>query len=130
LSERLEFGVAVADAMGMAADTLLSADYVALIDAVRLELQDAGNPAFIVAVRDAAGAPQLSPMVFAAVGPAAAYAERVATSAAGDERVLIISRQASHDRQFFDVLEPATLRRLHLHQEVIEASVAEAHGPI
>ena len=112
-------------------ETLLPSDYVRLVDAVRLELQDAGNPAFIVAIRDAGGTVHPAPMVFAAVGPAAEYARRIGASDAADgERVLIISRQATARRQSYDVLEPATLRRLHLQQEVIERSVAETDGPI
>ena len=112
-------------------DALLPSDYARLVDAVRLELQEAGNPAFIVAIRDTGGAVHLAPMVFAAVGPAGEYARRVAASAVSDgERVLIVSRQASAKRQSYDVLEPATLRRLHLQQEVIEQSVAETDGPI
>jgi hypothetical protein len=115
----------------MPPDTLRPSDYVQLIDAVRLELQEAGNPAFIVAIRDGAGTPHLSPMVFAAVGPAGEYARRVGTSTVAEgERVLIVSRQATTRRQTFDVLEPATLRRLHLQQEVIEQSVVETDGPI
>jgi hypothetical protein len=113
------------------ADPLPPSDYVRLVDAVRLELQDAGNPAFIIAIREASGTVHLAPMVFAAVGPAAEYARRVAASALSDgERVLIISRQATARRQSYDVLEPATLRRLHLQQEVIEPSFAETDGPI
>jgi hypothetical protein len=113
------------------AETLLPSDYVRLVDAVRLELQDAGNPAFIIAIRDAGGTVHLAPMVFAAVGPAGEYARRVAASAVAEgERVLIVSRQATARRQSYDVLEPGTLRRLHLQQEVIEQSFAETDGPI
>jgi hypothetical protein len=113
------------------AEALLPADYVRLVDAVRLELQDAGNPAFVIAIRDAGGTVQLAPMVFAAVGPAGEYARRIAASDLLDgERVLIVSRQATARRQSYDVLEPATLRRLHLQQEVIEQSFAETDGPI
>jgi hypothetical protein len=115
----------------IATDTLLPSDYVRLVDAVRLELQEAGNPAFIVAIRDAGGNVHLSPMVFAAVGPAGEYARRVAgSSLAEGERVLIISRQATARRQSYDVLEPVSLRRLHLQQEVIEQSFVETDGPI
>lgn len=111
-------------------ETLLPSDYVRLVDAVRLELQEAGNPAFVVAVRDARGEVDLAPMVFAAVGPAGEYARRLASGGPADETVLIISRQAVRRRQSFDVLEPGTLRRLHLQQEIIEESFAESDGPI
>jgi hypothetical protein len=112
-------------------DTLLPSDYTRLVDAVRLELQEAGNPAFIVAIRDAGGGVHLAPMVFAAVGPAGEYARRVSAAAVADgERVLIVSRQATTRRQSYDVLEPISLRRLHLQQEVIEQSFAETDGPI
>jgi hypothetical protein len=117
--------------MTIATETLLPSDYVRLVDAVRLDLQEAGNPAFVVAIRDREGVVELAPMVFAAVGPAGDYARRVVADGAGEgEMVLIISRQAARRRQSFDVLEPATLRRLHLQQEVIEQSFAETDGPI
>jgi hypothetical protein len=112
-------------------DALLPSDYARLVDAVRLELQEAGNPAFIVAIRDGGGEVDLAPMVFAAVGPAGEYARRMAASTLADgERVLIVSRQATSRRQSYDVLEPVSLRRLHLQQEVIEQSFAETDGPI
>jgi hypothetical protein len=114
-----------------ATETLLPSDYVRLVDAVRLDLQEAGNPAFVVAIRDREGEVQLAPMVFSAVGPAGEFARRVAAESSADgEMVLIISRQAARRRQSFDVLEPGTLRRLHLQQEVIEQSFAETDGPI
>jgi hypothetical protein len=117
--------------MSIATETLLPSDYVRLVDAVRLDLQEAGNPAFAIAIREPGGAVNLAPMVFAAVGPAGEYARRVLASGGGDgEMVLIVSRQAAGRRQSFDVLEPATLRRLHLQQEVIEPSFAETDGPI
>lgn len=117
--------------MSVTPDTLLPSDYGRLVDAVRLELQEAGNPAFVVAVRHRGGTIELAPMVFAAVGPAGEFARRVAAESAGEgELVVIVSRQAARARQSFDVLEPVTLRRLHLQQEVIEQSFLETDGPI
>jgi|tagenome__1003787_1003787.scaffolds.fasta_scaffold20652374_2 hypothetical protein len=113
-----------------ATDQLLPSDYARLVDAVRLDLQEAGNPAFVVAVRDAQGEVDLAPMVFAAVGPAGEYARRLASGGPGEETVVIISRQAVRRRQSFDIIEPATLRRLHLQQEVIEETFLETDGPI
>jgi hypothetical protein len=52
------------------------------------------------------------------------------SSLAEGERVLIVSRQATARRQSYDVLEPVSLRRLHLQQEVIEQSFVETDGPI
>jgi hypothetical protein len=109
---------------------LSALDHAAIVNAVRLELQEAGNPAFIVAVVDADGAAHVAPMVFSAVGPSSDYVRRMLPALAAGERAVIVSRQASRTRQAFSVLDPTSLRKLHLLEEVIEATLAETDGPV
>ena len=105
-------------------------NYRRIVDAVRLELQEAGNPAFIVAVVAGHDAVQVAPMIFSAVAPASDYARRMAGNLGPGERVLLVSRHASRRRQAFNVLDPATLKKLHVQDEVIEAAFIESDGPI
>jgi len=105
-------------------------DYDRVINAVRLELAEAGNPAFTIVIVDADGEVHLAPMVFSAVGPVGDHARRMAAQVQPGETLLIVSRQASGRRQAFDILDPGTLRRLHRQDEVIEASFVETDGPI
>jgi hypothetical protein len=107
-----------------------SPEYVQVIEAVRLELMEAGNPAFVVAILDAGGKTHASPVIFSAVGPSSDHARRVAPALAEGERVLLVSRQADRTRQTYNVLDPRTLRKLHVQQEVIEQSFLSTGGPI
>jgi hypothetical protein len=100
-------------------------NYPALVNAVRLELEAAGNPAFVTAVVDGSGTTHASPVVFSSIGPAADHAHHVALAAADGETVLIVSRQSEGPRQLYSVLAPGTLKRLHAQHEVIETAVAE-----
>ena len=103
----------------------LPIDFETIIHAVRLELEAAGNPAYVTLVRDGAGRVVASPLVFASIGPSSDHAARVARAAAPDETVLIVSRHAQDRRQIFNVLAPFTLKKLHTQHEVIERSFAE-----
>jgi hypothetical protein len=96
-----------------------------------MELEAAGNPAYVVALLDAAGAVNhLSPMVFATVFPASDLARRMARTAGEGEEAIIISRHASGERAQFAVLDPKTLRKRHEQLEVIERTFAESDGPL
>lgn len=105
-------------------------DYLRVINGVRLELESAGNPSYMVVVVDEAGEAHLSPMIYATVGPSSDHAARLVRDAAPGERVLIIGRSAAGRRAMFTVLEPRTLKKLHQRLEVIEESFAETDGPI
>jgi hypothetical protein len=105
-------------------------NYGQLIDAVRLELHEAGNPAFLIAVVDADGSVHIAPMIFSAVGPSSDHALRMLPSLAPGQRLVVVSRHASPRRQAFNVLDPKTLRKLHVQDEVIESSILDTEGPI
>jgi hypothetical protein len=105
-------------------------DYVRIINGSRLELEAAGNPAYVVVILDAEGQAHLSPMVFATVGPATDHAQRTATSTAAGEHVVIVSRSAAGGRAMFSVVEPKTLKRLHQRLEVVEQSFADTDRAI
>jgi hypothetical protein len=101
-------------------------DHVRIINQSRLELESAGNPAYVVVVIDHAGDAHLTPMVFATVGPAVDHATRIGRAAfATGERVVIVSRSAAVRRAMFAVMDPRTQRKLHQRLEVIEESFAE-----
>jgi hypothetical protein len=101
-------------------------DFVRIINAARLELESAGNPAYAVAVADQGAEVQLAPIVFSTVGPAADHATRLGRAAlATGEQVVIVSRSAAGRRAMFTVVEPRTLRKLHQRLEVIEETFAE-----
>jgi hypothetical protein len=101
-----------------------------VVESVRLDLEAAGNPTYILVIVDAAGGAHSAPIVFSAVGPASQHAKRLAPGLGPGEKLLIVSRHASRTRQTFNVLEPAGLKKLHIQDEVIEASVAQTHGPV
>jgi hypothetical protein len=101
-------------------------DFVRIINASRLELESAGNPAYAVAVVDADGQAHLAPMVFSTVGPAADHASRLNRVVHNTaEQVVIVSRSAAGRRAMFTVVDPRTLRKLHQRLEVIEETFAE-----
>jgi hypothetical protein len=102
-------------------------DYVRIINQARMELESAGNPGYVVAVVDAAaGTVELTPMVFATVGPATDHASRIGRAVFDTgERVVIVSRSAAGRRAMFTVVEPRTMRKLHQRLEVIEETFAE-----
>lgn len=101
-------------------------DYVRIINQARLELESAGNPAYVVVVVDHQGDAQLTPMVFATVGPATDHATRIGRAVFDTgERVVIVSRSAAGRRAMFSVVEPRTMRKLHQRLEVIEETFAE-----
>jgi hypothetical protein len=116
--------------MSMSAVPVNAPNYNDIVDAVRLELQEAGNPAFIVALVDADGRVHVAPMIFSAVGPSNDHALRMLPGLGPGERLLLVSRHASRRRQAFNVLEPKTLRKLHVLDEVIEAAFIETDGPV
>jgi hypothetical protein len=105
-------------------------DYVRIINGVRLELEVAGNPSYIVVILDAAGEPHSAPMVYATVGPSADHAVRLSKQVDPGERVFIVSRSAAGRRAMFTVLEPRSLKKLHQRLEVIEETFAETDRPI
>jgi hypothetical protein len=102
-----------------------SADFTQIIHAVRLELEAAGNPAYVTVIVDAAGAVHVSPIVFSSIGPASDHAARVARELTGAGQVMIASRHASGRRQIYNVLAVFTLKRLHVQYEVIERTLAD-----
>lgn len=105
-------------------------DYARVINGTRLELEQAGNPSYVVVIVDEAGDFHLSPVVFATIGPANDHALRLAPDAAAGEHVVIINRSADGERAMFTVVEPKTIRKLHQHLEVIEETFAESEGPL
>jgi hypothetical protein len=106
-------------------------DFVRIINQSRLELESAGNPAYVVAVIDQQGETHLAPMVFATVGPAVDHATRINRAAFDTgEHVLIVSRSAALRRAMFTVVDPRTQRKLHQRLEVIEESFAETDRAI
>ena len=105
-------------------------DFVRTINGARLELESAGNPAYVVMTLDQEGNGQLAPVVFSTVGPAADHAIRVSTSLEPGERTVIVSRSAGGQRAVFTVVEPKTLKRMHQRLEVIEETFAETDGVI
>ncbi|HEY6762201.1 MAG TPA: hypothetical protein VI318_22065 [Baekduia sp.] len=106
--------------------TPFALDHVRIINACRLELESAGNPAYVVVVVDQEATAHLAPMVFSTVGPAADHAARLNRAAFDTgEQVVIVSRSAAGHRAMFTVVEPRTLRKLHQRLEVIEETFAE-----
>jgi hypothetical protein len=101
------------------------ADFTQIVNAVRLELEAAGNPAYVTVIVDGAGAVHASPIVFSSIGPASDHAARVAREITGAEHVMIASRHASGRRQIYNLLAPFTLKRLHVQHEVIERALAD-----
>jgi hypothetical protein len=101
-------------------------DHVRIINQARLELESAGNPAYVVVVVDEHGETHIAPMVYATVGPASDHASRLNRAAFDtNERVVIVSRSAAGRRAMFTVVEPRTMRKLHQRLEVIEETFAE-----
>lgn len=105
-------------------------DFARVINITRLELETAGNPAYMVVIVDAAGEPHLAPMVFSTVGPAADHAQRLTPSLGAGEQVVLVSRSAVDQRAMFTVLEPRTLRKLFQRPEVVEQSLSDAGGSV
>src|SRR4051812_36855837 len=106
--------------------TPFTLDYVRIINQARLELESAGNPAYVVAVVDQGDEVHLAPMIYATVGPASDHASRLNRAAFDTgERVVIVSRSAAGHRAMFTVVEPRTMRKLHQRLEVIEETFAE-----
>ena len=105
-------------------------DYVRIINGVRLDLESAGNPAFVVVILDGTGEARRSPMVFATVGPSADHAVRLARDTAPGEQAFVVGRSAAGRRAMFTVVEPKSLKKLHQRLEVIEETFAETDGPI
>jgi hypothetical protein len=101
-----------------------------VIESVRLDLEAAGNPTYIVVIVDASGDVHSAPIVFSAVGPAGQHARRLAPNLGAGEQLLVVSRHASRTRQTFTILETAGLKKLHVQDEVVEASVLQTHGPV
>jgi hypothetical protein len=116
--------------MSTKADLSSPASLRRVVEAVRLELEEAGNPAYILVVVDGEGRGHSIPIIFSAVGPASGHAARLAPQLGAGEQLVIASRHASRTRQTFNILEPAGLRKLHVQDEVIEASVLQTHGPV
>jgi hypothetical protein len=101
-------------------------DHVRIINQARLELESAGNPAYVVVVVDEQSEAHIAPMVYATVGPASDHASRLNRAAFDtNERVVIVSRSAAGRRAMFTVVEPRTMRKLHQRLEVIEETFAE-----
>lgn len=101
-------------------------DHPELVEAVRLELEAAGNPAYIAVIRDAGGGVHALPVVFSSIGPAADHARRVAADIADGEELFLVSRQADGKRQVYSVLAPLTLKRLHTRAEVVEQPLGDS----
>jgi hypothetical protein len=106
-------------------------DFLRIINQSRLELETAGNPAYLVVVIGQDGEAHLTPMVFATVGPAVDHATRIGRAAFDTgEHVLIVSRSAALRRAMFTVVDPRSQRKLHQRLEVIEETVAETDKAI
>jgi hypothetical protein len=104
---------------------ITAVDYARLIHAVRLDLEQAGNPAFMVVVVDGGQGVHLTPVVYSTVYAAADHARRVMPGVEPDDTVLVVTRQAQGLRAQFTVLDPARLKRLHEQSEVVERSFAD-----
>jgi hypothetical protein len=105
-------------------------DYVRVINDVRLELESAGNPAYVVVIVEPNGAVNLSAMVYATVGHAADHATRLVHDLEPGEETLIVSRSEAAKRAMFTVVDPRTLKKLHQRLETIEETFADTNGPI
>lgn len=105
-------------------------DYARVINSTRLELESAGNPAYVVVILDASGEAHLAPMVFSTIGPASDHAQRLAPALGEGERIVVVSRSAAGRRAMFTILDPRTLRKLHQRPEMIEQTFAESDGPL
>jgi hypothetical protein len=108
----------------------MEVDFVRVINGTRLELEQAGNPSYVVVIVDGEANVHLSPMVFATIGPANDHATRLVAESYPGEQVLIINRSAAGKRAMFTVVEPKTIRKLFQRLEVIEETFAETDGPI
>jgi hypothetical protein len=113
-----------ADGCGMAHPP----DYERLVTAARLELEAAGNPAYVTVVCTGGGTIVASPLVFASIGPSSDHAAHVAHAADEGEQVFIVSRHAQGRRQILNVLAPFTLKKLHTQHEVIEQSLVDTYA--
>jgi hypothetical protein len=99
-------------------------DPVTVVNTVRLDLEEAGSPSYVVAVIDEDGGAHLAPMVFAHRGPAQDQAITMARRSAKTEDVVVIGREAEGRRALFTVYD-TTMRRLHRQLEVVETTLAE-----
>jgi hypothetical protein len=94
-----------------------------MVNASRLGLDGAGNPAYGVIVDTSEGL-EFSPMVYAALRPAMLHCERLAATAEPGESIYIVSRAQDGERVAFTIMDVKT-RKLHEQFEVIEKSIAE-----
>jgi hypothetical protein len=105
-------------------------DYARVINGTRLELESAGNPAYVVVILDGGGEAHIAPMVFSTIGPASDHAQRLTPSLAEGERIVVVSRSAAGQRVMFTILDPKTLRKLHQRPEVVEQAFKDSDGPL
>jgi hypothetical protein len=127
----LRRGSPAVDLQEMPAARANDLDYVRVINAVRLELESAGNPSYVVVVVGATGEVELTPMIFSTVGPASDHASRIGSAvAATSDCVVIVSRSAADQRAMFAVIDPRGLRKLYQRFEVIEETFAEINAKI
>ncbi|QEC49078.1 hypothetical protein FSW04_16845 [Baekduia soli] len=106
------------------------AEFMRIINGVRLDLETAGNPAHVVAALDPSGTVQTSP-IYAGFSHAGDHAKRLLRAPIEGERVFIVTRSEADRRAVFKVSEPGSLRRLFQYIEVVEETYAESEeGPV
>lgn len=103
-------------------------DYPRMVNAARIELEAAGNPAYGIVVMTADGF-DVEPMVYAQLRPALTHAERVSGLLEPGEQLFIVSRAQDTEQIAFTIMDDRT-RKLHQQFEVIEKSLSEQEGPI
>ena len=94
-----------------------------VLEAVRLELEAAGNPAYTVAVVDADGRAHPGPIVYSRREPAIAHARRM--SVGEGETLVIVTREVVDRRARFTILDRTGATRLHEQLEVVESSLVQ-----
>jgi len=102
--------------------------YVRMVNSVRIALEQAGNPAYVLLI-ESGGEIAVEPMIYAALRPAAGHAARAVSGCEPGERVFIISRAVEGQRVAFTIMDDQT-RKLHQQFEVIEKSISEADPPV
>lgn len=102
--------------------------YQRIINAARIELEGAGNPGYAV-LSALDGQFELGPMIYAALRPALAHADRTAAQAEPGEKVYIVSRAQEGERTMFTIMDSRS-RKLHQQFEVIEKSISEEDTPV
>jgi hypothetical protein len=105
----------------------MSAPYIRhpdrVLNAVRLELEAAGNPSYVVAVLDDDCHATLAPMTFARREPAASHARELDRQITED--VVVVGREEVARRALFTVFDATVSYKLYSRVEVVESTIAQ-----